>query len=271
MSYSEYIGRQATHREVLEGITVERLAATLGVTYTPGTALPPTWHWLMFQEWPPAKELGTDGHPQPGSFLPSVPELPRRMRAGGRLEFRGDLPCNETVTRTRTIVAVREKRGASGPLVFVTLRDEFAIASGIVLLEEQDIVYLGSGALAPPPVNEPALSEQHPVAVDSVTLFRYSALTGNNHRIHYDADYARDVEHHRGVVVHGPLQATWLAGLATRTGAALAAFVFRARRPAYLVNAPFSAEAAHEGAALRLQTRDRHGTICMEATAIFAL
>jgi len=270
MSYSKYIGRQEIRDDVLSAVAVERLAATLGVSYTPEMALPPTWHSLLFQEWPNARELGADGIPKRGGFLPAIPELPRRMRAGGRLEFRGELRCGESVTRTRTIAAIHEKQGGSGRLVFLTLRDELASAGGVALIEEQDIAYLGNAVLAPPPINEPALSERHPVAVDSVTLFRYSALTGNSHRIHFDADYARDVEHHLGLVVHGPLQATWLAGLAAGTGAPLATFTFRARRPAYLVNAPFSAEKTQEASGVRLQIRDRHGTICMEAMATLA-
>jgi hydroxyacyl-ACP dehydratase HTD2-like protein with hotdog domain len=267
VDFQEYVGRREVHTEVLERSPVERMAATLGVPFDVDAPLPATWHWVLFQDWPAPTELGEDGHPRRGGFLPPVNDLPRRMRAGGRLEFSGSLRIADRVTRTRTIQNIKEKAGGSGRLVFVTLRDEFRIAADLVLIEDQEIVYLGEGAAPPVPLDEPALAERLIIEVNPVTLFRYSALTGNSHRIHYDGDYAREVEGHAGVVVHGPLQVTWLASLATARGDTLKTLTFRGRRPAYLVNAPFSAEATREGSSVKLQTRDRRGTICLEATA----
>ncbi len=267
VNFQEFVGRQEIRTEVLERSPVERLAATLGVAFDVEAPLPPTWHWVLFQDWPTPGEIGEDGHPRRGGFLPPVNDLPRRMRAGGRLQFSGAFHITDRVTRTRTIQSVQEKMGGSGRLVFVTLRDEFMIADNLVLIEDQEIVYLGDSGSAPARLDEPALEERLVIEVTPHTLFRYSALTGNAHRIHYDGDYAREVEGHAGVVIHGPLQATWLAALATVRGESLKELTFRGRRPAYLVNAPLSAEATREGLSVRLQMRDRRGTICLEARA----
>jgi hydroxyacyl-ACP dehydratase HTD2-like protein with hotdog domain len=266
MNFSDYIGRQEQRSEVLPSIIVERLAATLGVRYERGAALAPTWHWLMFQEWPQPDEIGADGHPCLGGFLPRLEGFPRRMRAGGRLAFSGPLYPEESVTRIRTISGISEKQGASGRMVFVNLHDELTTRNGCVLSEDQELAYLAGSGLAASRTNEAALAQQRLVNVDSVLLFRYSALTGNSHRIHYDGSYARDVENHAALVVHAPLQATWLAGLASEKGP-ISTFSFRARRPAYVTNAPMSVEIGERADVVLLQTRDRHGTICVEATA----
>ena len=265
--YDEYAGRSETRADTVWPHLVRGLAATLEVA-APEAALPPLWHWMLFADWAPASALGPDGHPKRGGFLPPVHDLPRRMWAGGRVEFHAPLHVGEAVTRTSTILSVTEKAGGSGRLVFVTVRHEIAGPAGPALTEEQDIVYRGAEgeAVKPgepaPPVDAAAARTVFP---DPVLLFRYSALTGNGHRIHYDADYVRQEEGYPGLVVHGPLQATWMAMLAAEL-APLRRFAFRGRRPAF-AGAPLHMEAWRAADGHRLRTRDASGAICMTADA----
>jgi 3-methylfumaryl-CoA hydratase len=261
------IGRTETRHDIVWPLLARGLAATLGVP-EPARELPPLWHWALFQDWAPADALGPDGHPRRGGFLPALPDLPRRMWAGGRLEFHAPLPLHAEVTRTSTILSVTEKRGASGRLVFVTVRHEIAGPAGQAVTEEHDLVYRGTeGDAVKPADTAPAVAAEatrivHP---DPVLLFRYSALTGNGHRIHYDADYVRDEEGYPGLIVHGPLQATWLAALA-RTFGPFTRFSFRGRRPAFAGNA-LRLEGWREGETTRLRTLDHTGAVCMTAEA----
>ena len=197
------------------------MAAVLDVTteaLAPGGRLPRLAHWLYFNPWVRQSELGTDGHPRRGGFMPPI-ELPRRMFAGARLTFHRELQTGEAAERVATIVSVTPKTGASGALVFVTVRHQILGANGLAIEEEQDIVYrddappsaAGSAPAKEPraePVPEGALTKSIPV--DPVLLFRFSALTSNAHRIHYDRSYVTEVEHYPGLVVHGPLQAMLL-------------------------------------------------------------
>ncbi len=264
----EYVGRSETRTDVIWPLLVRGLAAALDVPH-PGDSLPPLWHWMLFADWAPASQLGPDGHARRGGFLPPAHHLPRRMWAGGRINFHAPLRLGEAVTRISTILSVEEKTGSTGPLVFVTVRHEIAAQAGLALTEEQDIVYRSADADAvkpgdaAPPV---ALAAAREVRPDPVLLFRYSALTGNGHRIHYDADYVRGEEGYPGLVVHGPLQATWMAGLAAELGP-LSRFSFRGRRPAF-AGSPLQVEAWHHGAGLRLRTRDATGAICMTGEAV---
>jgi hydroxyacyl-ACP dehydratase HTD2-like protein with hotdog domain len=243
------------------------MAATLGVP-VPAGDLPPLWHWMLFADWVPASGLGPDGHPKRGGFLPPVHDLPRRMWAGGRITLHRPLQVGEAVSRTSTILSVTEKAGGTGRLVFVTVRHDLDGADGRAITEEQDIVYRGAegDAVRPgdpaPPIDAAAAREVHP---DAVLLFRYSALTGNGHRIHYDADYVRSVEGYPGLIVHGPLQATWMAALAAELGP-LRQFSFRGRRPAFAGH-PLQVEAWRTVEGLRLRTRDASGAVCMTAEA----
>ena len=266
-AYAEYAGRTETRPDTVWPHLVRGMAATLEVTL-PDDVLPPLWHWMLFADWVPASGLGPDGHPKRGGFLPPVHDLPRRMWAGGRLEFHSSLHVGEAVTRTSTILSVSEKSGGSGRLVFVTIRHDIHGESGQAITEEQDIVYRGAEgeAVKPgepaPPIDAAAAWEKRP---DAVLLFRYSALTGNGHRIHYDADYVRQVEGYPGLIVHGPLQATWLAALAGEL-VPVRRFAFRGRRPAFAGN-PLQVEAWKTAEGLRLRTRDGSGAICMTAEA----
>jgi hydroxyacyl-ACP dehydratase HTD2-like protein with hotdog domain len=274
MAYQDYLGRSETRTDTLAPALAGRLAATLGVP-DPGGELPPLWHWMLFQDWAPAADLGPDGHPRRGEFLPPLHHLPRRMWAGGRVRFPGAVRAGETVTRVSTIAAIETKAGASGELVFVTVRHEIAGPGGPAVVEEHDIVYRGTEGRAvkpappAPPPDDGAV--QRVMVPDATMLFRYSALTGNSHRIHYDLDYATRVEGYPGLVVHGPLQATLLAAIAQQAagGARLSGFRFRARRPAFHDRA-LTLTALRDGAIILADSRDDTGAVCMSAEASFA-
>lgn len=270
MTHQDSIGRTQTHRDEVSARLIRGLAATLDVA-VPET-LPPLWHWMLFQDWVPGAGLGQDGHPRRGGFLPAVDDLPRRMWAGGRVTFHAPLQAGDAVERTSTILDVTEKSGTSGRLVFVTVHHRITGPAGLAIEEDQDIVYRGAegaavkAAPAAPPA--PAGAVQADVLPDPVLLFRYSALTGNGHRIHFDLDYMRHEEGYPGLIVHGPLQATWLAGLLTGmlAGRSIARFSYRGRRPAFH-GAPLRLEGWPDGDAWRLRTLDPSGAVCMEAEA----
>jgi hydroxyacyl-ACP dehydratase HTD2-like protein with hotdog domain len=266
--FDAWIGRSDTMTDVLRPEVVDRLGATLGARFAEP---PPLIHWLLFQDWQPPSALGPDGHPARGGFLPPVTELPRRMWAGGRVAFHAPLPIDAPLTRRRTIRRIERTTGSTGELVFVTVEHAIASAAGPVLTEVQDIVYRGAGGAAVRPANPAAPWHDATVVEvlpDPVLLFRYSALTGNGHRIHYDHPYATQQEGYPGLVVHGPLQATWLALLAAEvSGRPLASFAFRGRRAA-IADAPLALLARREGDALLLETRDAEGCTCLSAEAV---
>lgn len=236
--YTAWVGKAEVATDVLDPARSDALRAALGDLSPRGSELPPLHHWLHFWDVRPPAGLGPDGHPQRGGFLPPV-ALPRRMWAGGRLTFHAPLHFGETVERVSTITKVESKTGRSGTLVFVTVEHRLSGPQGLAVVEEQDLVY--REAAAPGSIPAPAAGAPAPQAAwhgelmpDAVLLFRYSALTMNGHRIHYDRPYAIDEEAYPGLVVHGPLQATLLAGLAQRNlGKRLAAFDFRGQSPAF--------------------------------------
>lgn len=214
-----------------------------------GDPLPPLWHWLAFLPQAPQRGLGADGHPRQGGFLPPTP-LPRRMFAGGRVGLPLPVGVGRRLHRTSLVTSVAEKSGRSGDLVFVEVTHQVAEAGCVAIVEVQDLVYRGAAAAAPgnPPPDDAAPWAWHDeLATDPTLLFRFSALTYNAHRIHYDRPYATEVEGYPGLVVHGPLQAVALAELCRRhlPHRRVAAFSFRARRPAF------------DGAPLRLRGRLR--------------
>ncbi|HEX7856466.1 MAG TPA: MaoC family dehydratase N-terminal domain-containing protein [Sphingobium sp.] len=236
--FSAWVGRSETLSDILEPARTNALLAALGdLPVAQGAPLPLLHHWLYFWDVKPPEGLGTDGHPARGGFLPPVP-LPRRMWAGGRLKFLKPLLVGEQVTRVSTILEVKAKSGKSGNLVFVTVQHELSGGQGLAIVEEQDIVYREAAAPgsipAPTPGDAPGAPWCRDVMPDSVLLFRYSALTMNGHRIHYDRPYAMGEEAYPGLVVHGPLQATLLADLAVKSLAALVTgFDFRGQSPAF--------------------------------------
>jgi len=253
---------------------VAALSATLDrddAAPKPGDALPPLWHWLYFLPHARQSELGTDGHPQRGGFLPPVP-LPRRMWAGGRFTFLRPLRLGEPVSRVSQIVDVSLKEGRAGQLVFVLVRHQVTGPDGVALTEEHDIVYREAPAPGEaPPGPRPAPTApawRRDIVPDDVLLFRYSALTFNGHRIHYDRRYVTEVEGYPGLIVHGPLLATLLVDLLRRNSAArLVSFRFRAVRPVFDITRFSACGQPGEGGMVTLWIEDDRGMLCMEAEA----
>lgn len=276
-SLKRWIGRAQTAEDVVAVDRVRAMAATLDKERAPaaGDVLPLGWHWMFFNPAAPASELGPDGHPQRGGFLPPVP-LPRRMWAGGRLMFQRPLHVGEGIRRESEIGDVTVKQGKSGTLVFVLVRHRVVGENGLSLEEEHDIVYrpapsagIPAAAPSPAPVGAPWRRMIRP---DPVLLFRYSALTFNGHRIHYDHPYVTKVEGYPGLIVHGPLIATLLLDLATTHVAseALVRFAFRAVSPLF-DTAPFSVNGlpAEDGRSARLWAAGVDGAYAMTAEAAF--
>lgn len=241
-SLESWIGRTQEIRDRTATGPLERLAALLDheTPPWPSGVVPPLGHWLYFLPHDRQSELGADGHARRGGFLPPV-ALPRRMWAGSRITFHAPLPLETDVMRRSTIENVEEKAGRSGRLVFVTVRHEIFASGEPVLTDCHDLVFREAPGKEPaaPPRGEPApaagISMSRAVTPDPVMLFRYSALTFNGHRIHYDHDYVRNVEGYPGLVVHGPLTATLLLDLYSRhrPDAVVSAFEFRGVSPLF--------------------------------------
>lgn len=237
--YADWIGRSETRVDRLDTTRSNALRAALGnaMPLAAGDPLPLLHHWLYFWDVKAPVDLGEDGHPKRGGFLPPV-ALPRRMWAGGRVIFHRPLLLGEEATKISTILKIETKHGKSGDLVFVTVEHAFSGAAGLAVVEQQDIVYraAAAGSIAAPVADAalPAAAWCEPLIPDTVLLLRYSALTMNGHRIHYDRPYAIEVEAYPGLVVHGPLQATVLADLGARhLGKPVTSFSFRGQAPAF--------------------------------------
>ncbi len=240
-AWRTWVGRVEESRDTIDLLRARAMQAALddpGAPLGPGDALPPLWHWLYFWTLAPQAELGPDGHAARGGFLPPI-DLPRRMWAGSRVSFPRPLPIGAAATRRSEIAEVSLKEGRSGPLAFVTVRHQVATDEGICIEEEQDLVYRA----APTPGQEPRAGEPAPreaawrreMPPDPVLLFRYSALTFNGHRIHYDLKFTTEAEGYPGLLVHGPLLATLMVDLARRERpeARVVGFEFRAQRPIF--------------------------------------
>lgn len=270
-------GRQETRSDSISPWLVAAFRATLDEEPSdpaPGEPAPLGLHWCLALPAVPNSALGPDGHPARGGFLPPVP-LPRRMWAGGRLAFSDSLRVGDRVTRTSLVTSVEFKEGRSGQLVFVVVEHRFSTERGLAITEEHDIVYRGlDGAPAPPterPVSSPPGASpavvRRRIEPSPVLLFRYSALTFNGHRIHYDRPYVETVERYPGLIVHGPLQATLLMLHGRRLlDAPIGLFSFRAERPLFDL-APFDLEGSREGDGVALRVLDSQGRITMRATA----
>lgn len=262
---------QIVRSEVLAPEPTEALAGVLDIDVPKG-GLPALWHWIYLLERRPHKDLGPDGHPTSGIPAPPGPGR-RRMFAGGRVSTYGSLELRAPATRTTWVADTREKVGRSGPLTFVTVRHEIEQGGRLAVVDEQDIVYRtpdssrmptagdGSGATART-LREPSLS----LDVDSALLFRFSALTYNAHRIHYDHEYVKE-EGYADLVVHGPLQALLMGELIRRTGVDLVG-----RQYAYRLVAPMTGPqritvvASPEGIEAGAETRDQHGIVTAVST-----
>lgn len=275
----EWIGKSESREDRVTLTPMAALSATLDrddAFPREGDALPPLWHWLYFLPIHRQSELGADGHPKRGGFIPPVP-LPRRMFAGGRQQFHRPLRAGEAISRVSRIADVSHKMGRNGPLVFVLVRHEISNEEGLALVEEHDIVYREhprSGEGVQHAQGAPAeASWTREVFTDAVMLFRYSALTFNPHRIHYDLRYCMEAEGYPGLVVHGPLIATLLADLLRRNipAARVTNFSFRAVRPLFDTHA-FSVNGRMENGekTVKLWAKDHEGWLCMEAAATLA-
>jgi 3-methylfumaryl-CoA hydratase len=270
----QWVGKTETAEAHINARQAGALAATLDrpLAFAPGAPLPPLWHWVYFWGAAPQAELGVDGHPQRGGFLPPVP-LPRRMWAGGRLTFAAPLAIDAAATRTSTVQSVTAKSGKSGNLAFVTVKHEFTHGGKLCIVEEHDIVYRGMpepGAVALPKAAPTDAAWQRLVTPDPVLLFRYSALTFNGHRIHYDRSYVTEVEGYPGLVVHGPLIATLLVDLLQRhmPDARLDAFSFRAVGSLFDTE-PFTVcgRPDPDGRTVHLWAQNMRGELAMQAQA----
>jgi 3-methylfumaryl-CoA hydratase len=271
--FKEWIGRTDVRQDIVTAAPLVALCALLDRDDPPpveGQPTPPLAHWLYFLPNYRQSEAGPDGHATRGSFIPPIP-LPRRMWAGSRIEFLRPMRVGSRVTRLSRIANVSIKEGRSGPLVFVTVRHEISDPDGLVISDEHDIVFRGETALANAPVaaatNEAWRRQIHP---DPVLLFRYSAVTFNSHRIHYDYPYVTQVEGYPGLVVHGPLTATLLVDLLRRSrpDLTLRGYSFRALRPLYDTANFWTCGLPEEGTrSAKLWTRDAEGAVTMEATA----
>jgi 3-methylfumaryl-CoA hydratase len=274
VNLQNWVGREVQSRDLLRSEPSRFMQATLDrePSLEDGDALPPLWHWLYFLEAKRASELGRDAHPKKGRFLPPI-SLPRRMWAGGRFTFHTPLIIGKDVLKRSTIKNIVEKKGRSGNLCFVTVEHAIFQDEQLVLNEEQDIVYredpkpgTPKPELTPAPDN-PGFSQV--ITPTQVMLFRYSALTFNGHRIHYDIDYARDVEGYDGLVFHGPLTATLLVELASaQMGRNPKTFEFRAQSPISGPQ-PFQIEGRCDGNTITLWARGHDNALAMSASAHF--
>jgi 3-methylfumaryl-CoA hydratase len=271
--WTRWVGRQEQQGDMIDPARAQALQATLDDAAPPlhsGDALPPLWHWAYFWSLAPTADLGPDGHAARGGFLPPI-ELPRRMWAGSRVEFPRPLAVGSEATRRSTIKSVTEKAGRSGRLAFVTVEHVISDGAGPCIVEEHDIVYRAAGEKGAPlqPGEAPPgeASWRQEVTPSPVLLFRYSALTFNGHRIHYDQPYTTKEEGYPGLIVHGPLLATLMIGqLRQRLPRARASrFAFRAKRPVFDTR-PFTVCGAPDEGAKRagLWVADPDGFLAMQ-------
>jgi 3-methylfumaryl-CoA hydratase len=271
----QWIGRSSQASDIVTAQLVKGLRATLFQEVgepKPGDAAPWTAHWCLAQPVFPMSALSQDGHPTRGGFLPPVP-LPRRMWAGGELEFFDALRVGDEVTRTSRIADVTAKTGSTGALCFVTVDHLVTTPRGTAIRERQDIVYRDvssaqAAAPAKPPAPAPAAQHRESHMADPVLLFRYSALTFNGHRIHYDRDYVTKVEGYPGLIFHGPLQAAYIVELAAKLhgGGAPKKFSYRGLQPLF-EGSEFSINANKTDSGMELWTANSAGQPTMKGTA----
>ena len=268
-----WIGRTRVHHDTVTAAPAAALSATLDHAHAragEGDPLPPCWHWLYFQDAVAMAELGVDGHPRRGNFLPPI-ALPRRMWAGSRLQFLAPVKVGHTLKRISTIADIQHKAGRNGELVFVTVKHQIFQSDCLVIEEDQDLVYREPATPSKADAEQSALPQPQwstRICPDAVLLFRYSALTFNSHRIHYDRDYAMREEGYDSLVVQGPLTATLLLDLLHRHSpdAAVAWFEFRALRP-LLEGARLQLQGRRQGREVDLWALDAAGALAMTAKA----
>jgi 3-methylfumaryl-CoA hydratase len=271
--YAGWIGRRTERRDAL----TPRLAAELEMTLAPNVArvagAPLGAHWTLAPDIAPMSDLGGDGHPRLGLYLPDLP-YPRRMWAGGEIAFRSPLTTGDEVRKVSVVENIVFKDGTSGPLGFVAVRHEYFVGDDLRISERQDLVYRPLTASEAPTKPKPASAPRGELlgawdfATDPVRLARYSMATFNGHRIHYDAPYAIGVEGYQGLVVHGPLQATLMLHLAADVlGATPSVFRYRGLSP-LICGTPCRVEARRErGAAIETLVVAEGGRVTMSGVA----
>jgi 3-methylfumaryl-CoA hydratase len=288
VNLGSWVGKQESLQDTITAAPVRLMSALLNRddALQAGDSLPPLWHWLYFLPATKASDMAEDGHPQRGGFLPPVP-LPRRMWAGGSLEFFAPILVGDTLTRASRIQSITPKKGRGGDLVFVCVEHQYHGTQGLCLSETHDIVYRSMPAATDkplPPIGAHVMVEtgngeaevwSRDVVPDEVLLFRYSALTFNAHRIHYDRNYASEVEGYPGLVVHGPLMATLLLDLLrSHTDRVVKRFSFKAVRPIFECQDQrrmrLNAQMRIDGKHCRLWAQDHDDWLTMQADAELA-
>ncbi len=271
----------AKKKETLHDVAVAWPMAALAATLDrrdpfpqTGNPIPLSGHWLYFLETAPDSDLSHDGHVKRGGFLPPVP-LPRRMWAGGRIKFRQPVRIGEKISRESEVISIDAKEGKTGQLIFVMVRHTVTSAGAVAIVEEHDIVYREAARREDaPPAGKPAPATaqwQRKVITSEATLFRYSALIFNAHRIHYDIDYCRDIEGYPGLIVHGPLQTTLLLDLCRRNDPRpVRTLNYRATHPLFHQEAfTVNGQTAVDGKSVELWTANAAGCYAMRGTATF--
>jgi len=264
------IGREARSRDVLTARIATALWASLHndlLSFPEGAIAPPAIHWCLAPQITALADAGPDGHTASRGLLPEIP-LPRRMWAGGELRFLEPLRIGDTIERVSRIAGITAKHGRTGPLLFVTIAHQIFSPRGVAIEERQDLVFRGADAPAISPTLEaPPTERKRTGCADPVLLFRYSALTFNSHRIHYDYPYVTEKEHYPGLIVHGPLQATWLIDFATEIRAAVPKrFAFRGLSPLF-AGQNYSLGAREQNGELELWVQREEGGMTMRAEA----
>ena len=277
----QWVGRSEQLQDDIGAAPLRGLSATLDRDDAPpakGSVVPPLGHWLYFLPQAPQSQIGPDGHPKRGGFLPPVP-LPRRMWAGGRLSWEPGNPLRvgDAARKVSRIESVTHKTGRSGEMVFVLVRHEVHNERGLCLTEEHDIVYRAAAQASEQPAAPTAAETGAPwrrqITPDDVLLFRYSALTFNGHRIHYDRQYVTQVEGYPGLIVHGPLIATLLTDLVRRHAPEgfIQRFEFRAVRPTFDLNPFFvNGTPSADGKSVKLWANDHDGWLTMQGSVVLA-
>jgi len=273
INLQDWLGKTEEIQDRIYATPAKALALTLDYKdfeAIEGNALPEIWYWLYFLPIVPMSEVGQDGHPKRGGFLPPI-TLERRMWASGSLTFHHDLVIGEEIRKTSEIVKISEKEGKAGKLVFVTVKHLIQSAGRIAVQEEQNIVYLHMPKSFVEPKPNPIpddLDWNEVYPVDPVLLFRFSALTFNGHRIHYDWKYATEVEKYPGLVVQGPLQALLLLESAKNhnPGRKPANFDFRAIRPIFAFDELHICGKSNPDGSQDIYTANADGNIGMQAT-----
>ena len=268
-NWESWLEKQTSIESFIDPAQVQKLEATLdrAPSLSAGDYLPPAWHWLYFHEKATASDLGKDGHTRLGVTMPDFP-LPRRMWAGGNIKWLNPVVIGIDAKRNSKILSIEEKTGRTGELIFVTVEHQIHQSGRLCIQEEHNIVYRSEAKISSATPPEMASIDSDFSAnwnFDETTLFRYSALTFNSHRIHYDVDYTREVEGYAGLIVHGPLLATLILDLAKQNGCSFNEFQYRAKSPVMLPNG-FTVHGNREPDQTKLWVANENGALAMQGS-----